>query len=102
MAAQATCPNPARLQELIDGSLPEPEQSELTAHLDSCECCQAKMDVIADGGATAVACLKGLGGDRPADDSAFWPAVRKLEADATWPASRADSLPDIRLDFLEP
>ena len=48
MTSPTTCPDPVRLQELIDGGLPEPDQAELTGHLDSCECCQQRLETIAD------------------------------------------------------
>src|SRR4051812_10973536 len=95
------CPDPGRLQELIDGGLPEPEQAELTGHLDSCECCQQRLETIAAGGSPAAHCLHHCDRDRPAGDSAFWPAFRSLEAAADTLAER-EPPGEVRLDFLDP
>jgi WD40 repeat protein len=78
--ALSTCPGPDRLRRLLDGSLPEPEQADLTGHLDGCADCQRALERLAAGDWTpptpeAVAA-------RPAPDSAFWLAVKRLERDA--------------------
>jgi hypothetical protein len=39
MPAQLPCPAPARLRQLLDGAMPEPEQAQLVRHLDGCAGC---------------------------------------------------------------
>src|SRR5437870_2515511 len=43
------CPAPQRWQEHLDGSLPAPEQAELTAHLDRCAACRLTLEALAAG-----------------------------------------------------
>jgi len=40
----ASCPDPARLKELIDGSLPDDQRATLILHLDGCESCQRVLE----------------------------------------------------------
>src|SRR5262245_59547215 len=82
MTAQPSCPDPARLRELLDGTLREPQQAELTSHLDTCVSCQQTLEMLAAGGKSwpgpareptppesalrrAMADLKGYAGEAP-------------------------------------
>jgi eukaryotic-like serine/threonine-protein kinase len=47
MPAQAPCPPPERLRDLLDGRLPEPEQKQLVRHLDDCAGCQQALEGLA-------------------------------------------------------
>ena len=47
--ATPSCPEPARLKDLLDGTLPEPEQSALSAHLEACAACQQTVEGLAAG-----------------------------------------------------
>jgi WD40 repeat protein len=106
MTLQASCPDGARLKGLLDGSLARDEQSALTEHLDSCECCQHTLETLAAGEAPWAAALRHVDQDRPASDSAFWPALRSLErqTDATQAQPPVDEGDDgtVTLDFLTP
>src|SRR5215471_16921850 len=50
MIRQADCPDAVRLQDLLDGMLPDNEQAELTRHLDLCTRCQQQLETLALGG----------------------------------------------------
>jgi WD40 repeat protein len=50
MIRQADCPDAVRLQDLLDGMLPDVEQAELTRHLDQCARCQQQLETLAVGG----------------------------------------------------
>ncbi|MBI1914428.1 MAG: protein kinase [Planctomycetes bacterium] len=50
MIRQADCPDALRLQDLLDGMLPDAEQAELTGHLDQCARCQQQLETLALGG----------------------------------------------------
>jgi eukaryotic-like serine/threonine-protein kinase len=50
MIRQADCPDAVRLQDLLDGMLPDSEQAELTRHLDLCTRCQQQLETLALGG----------------------------------------------------
>ena len=43
MTVSFTCPDPRRLQDLIDAALATDEQEELSRHLDGCEACRQKL-----------------------------------------------------------
>ncbi|HZY89558.1 MAG TPA: protein kinase, partial [Gemmataceae bacterium] len=47
MPAQLPCPGPARLRQLLDGALAEPEQTQLVRHLDTCAGCQQTLEGMA-------------------------------------------------------
>jgi WD40 repeat protein len=103
------CPEPAELRRLISGSLPPEEQSQLTAHLDSCEMCQKAIEHIAAGGSGLLDCACQTNETNPEDTSAYWPALRKLEREVLRPALSAVTLPgadasfpEISLEFLDP
>ncbi len=44
-----SCPQPERLKEWLDGTLPEADQSALSAHVDGCETCQKALEGLAAG-----------------------------------------------------
>src|SRR5262245_43023484 len=96
MLPKTGCPATDRLQALIDGRLVSAEQSELTEHLDTCQCCQRKLEALAAGedGWCAKVC-RGIDKERPATDSAFWPAMQQVRAtvaaDVTTPPDPADT-----------
>jgi WD40 repeat protein len=47
MAPQATCPDPSRLQQLLDGALPARECEQLQEHLGTCKGCQQALERLA-------------------------------------------------------
>ena len=49
MPAQAPCPAPEHLRDLLDGHLPEPDQKQLVRHLDDCGTCQQALEGLDDG-----------------------------------------------------
>lgn len=98
-----TCPCSEELQKLIDGSLSGERQEECTRHMDSCECCQAKMEVLATGGTNLSKILVHANEAEPIASSAYWPALKELNADLdetyvprTTPRSR-----EVSLHFLQ-
>jgi hypothetical protein len=49
MVIQAACPDPDVIRDLLNGNLPEAEQSELSSHFDLCSACQQQFDTEASG-----------------------------------------------------
>jgi uncharacterized protein (TIGR03067 family) len=49
-----SCPDRASWQQLVDGSLPEGQQAELTAHLDTCAACRSVVDGLSTVGDSMV------------------------------------------------
>jgi len=87
MKTKIECPQTEELRELLDGSLSGERQIECTEHMDSCQCCQAKLEEIATGGSNLSQVVEHLNVSEPVANSAYWPALRSL--DSTPAASRA-------------
>ena len=116
MLPHESCPEPARLKDLIDGSLPDDERTVLVAHLDACSSCQRALEEQACGGSSVLSAACHIR-ERPPAQSAYWVAVQRV-AEATpvpaWgsdpvatrsePASSVSdsSTEEVALDFLQP
>ena len=104
MVARISCPDSTRLQRLLDGSLPEEQQAELTSHLDSCEGCQQSLDELAAGSRSLTHVIRHVDRERPAADSAYWRALRALERDVQYVGdthAETGLTEEVTLDFLE-
>ncbi len=105
MSRQAICPNPDQLQELLAGQLSPRALQEMTAHLDECSSCQQALEALAAGDLRLPTILQPLERLQPPSDSAYWPALQKLENEVVTllhtPGS-ADTHSDLSLDFLGP
>ena len=66
MTTNATCPETEELHQLLGGSLSGERQLELTQHMDSCGCCQAKLEEVATGGTNLSHVVKHLYQSEPA------------------------------------
>jgi WD40 repeat protein/serine/threonine protein kinase len=117
MKRPATCPDRAHLRGLLASNLTEVEQSDLIAHLDSCESCQHSLEEVAGGGTSWAEVVRHLDEDRPASASAFWAGLEELQDAVTrtetptppprsarrdTPPPEGDSLGEVSLDFLAP
>jgi tRNA A-37 threonylcarbamoyl transferase component Bud32/Tol biopolymer transport system component len=80
-----------QLKALIDSQLSDDEQADLVRHLDGCECCQHSLQDLAAGGAPWAVCVPPLATEQPPTDSAFWPALRRLEETGAIPRSVNDT-----------
>src|SRR5262245_36607397 len=101
------CPEPAQLKRLIASELPDDEQSGLVAHLDACEMCQRKIELIAAGGSGLCDSFARGEESRPGVASAYWPAMRRLERElgngSPLGATQAEwETPTVALNFLDP
>ena len=102
MNVQTTCPDPQRLERLLQGSLTPPEQSALTEHVGECTACQQVLDSLAAGPSLTI--LGQVERDKPASDSAYWPALVELDKEIPQPGSSGHHQrpPVVPLDFLPP
>src|SRR5262245_20335269 len=103
MALPMTCPDPAQLQDLLDGRLPSEDEADLVEHLNSCELCPTRLEAMAADG-SLVESVKHANRELPPVNSAYWPAVKALSRDAGRTSDSAETTPDdgLRLDFLSP
>jgi len=74
-----SCPPREELLQLIDGSISSDRQEICTRHMDSCQCCQAKLEEIATGGTNLSQVVEHLNRDEPVATSAYWPALKAID-----------------------
>ena len=105
MNPATTCPENEELRKLLAGSLADVRQQECTSHLDSCECCQTRLEEMAVEGTQLSQVVKRLGEAEPAATSAYWPALQALGAERSQtpvPPPARTRRRELSLDFLEP
>lgn len=104
MKITTACPPTDELQQLLEGTLVDQRQAECTEHLDSCGCCQAKLEEIATGGTNLSQVVEKLHEADPLATSAYWPALKSLDSNGGPPAAAPEPSPRVRnlsLDFLQ-
>jgi serine/threonine protein kinase/uncharacterized protein with WD repeat len=102
-------PDETQLQALLRSGLTEAVQSEIVAHLDSCECCRTALEELA-GDAPLPAAVRHDTPQPPSSNSAYWPALREIKQEIADPSTSATTaMPnasatkeDLSLDFLVP
>jgi serine/threonine protein kinase len=104
MKTATPCPEHDELRQLIGGNLSDDRQQECVNHIDSCECCQSRLEEIATGGTNLSQVVEHLDEAEPAKTSAFWPALKAIDGElqaAAAPKMSGKSR-DVSLHFLEP
>ena len=79
MTIASACPDPAKLADLIRGSLGDDELQELTDHLENCTSCQIALEQSATGEIPIYDLVSGLNETSPPKQSAYWPAITSVE-----------------------
>jgi WD40 repeat protein len=115
MKTSTECPNTAELRQLLDGSLSGEEQQACTDHMDSCECCRAKLESLAVEGTNLSEVVERLPDSQPLAGSAYWPALKSLdrnvatesrevapEMQQTFVPKTTARIRDVSLSFLGP
>lgn len=109
MKTGTPCPQPDELRQLLDGTLSGERQHDCTDHMNSCECCRAKLEEIATGGSNLSQLVEHLNKDVPAPTSPYWPAMQSLDLElketfVPKPVNPLSAKPrrDLTLEFLEP
>ena len=104
MKITSICPQSEELKKLLDGSLSGDRQQECTRHMDSCECCQSKLEELATGGTNLSQILDHAYEAEPVASSAYWPALKELGADLdeTYVPRNTPRAREISLQFLQP
>ncbi len=104
MKIATNCPQTEELRQLLGGSLADERQQECTSHLESCTCCQARIEEIATDGTQLSQVIKNLHEVEPQATSAYWPALKSLNVDT--PQMVSPRTParkhELSLDFLGP
>ncbi len=105
MNTTSTCPKPEELQQLLEGSLADDRQQECIKHMDSCQCCQLKVEEIAVGGTNLSQVVEHLHEAQPPATSAYWPVLQGLGGDTPADAGKTPvgtRTREVSLAFLQP
>jgi hypothetical protein len=101
--ALTTCPAPAAWKGLLEGSLPEAEQADLSAHLEGCAACQRELQnqVASDGSWSGLA--RRLAAEQPEVGPALRQALAALTGHGPAVETQAEAPPaaELPLDFLD-
>jgi serine/threonine protein kinase len=108
MRLQTPHPDQTQLQALLRSGLSEPAQSEVVAHLTSCEGCRTALEKMA-GPTPLPDAVRRATPQPPPSNSAFWPALQEIKQEIAPSASVTAAVPgvtptkdDLSLDFLTP
>jgi serine/threonine protein kinase len=105
MTVSATCPDPARLTQLLAGELSADDEADLVRHLDGCSACPAKLQELAAEDPALVEAVRYASGVLPSGESAYWPALEMFGRPVDQTAAGPDTTPDnddVPLAFLAP
>ena len=104
MSAESNCPAQEELRQLLDGSLSTDRQVACTTHMDSCTCCQERLETIATDGADLPKLVERIDQSEPLATSAYWPALKALDSNANTAATLAAPARsrELSLEFLRP
>jgi hypothetical protein len=90
MTMQGTCPGPADLKNLLEGTLPAEVESRLSGHLEQCSRCQQALECLA-GGVTEVRQLGRQGLYAAPNPEALRKAILALKAGSPTQEARGDA-----------
>jgi serine/threonine protein kinase len=104
MNSDAVCPHDDDLRQLLDGTLSENRQEACTDHMNTCSCCQTKLEGLAAGGTNLSQVLQSLHESEPPANSGYWAAAQLLDAavEETFVPHARSTRRDVSLSFLEP
>src|SRR5438132_594072 len=100
-ALSSSCPSPARLKAFLEGKVPDNEVSD---HVEACERCQDRMELLLAGKEPWSGVPRHVGGSPATQDLALKRAIENLKA-STSKESPQDAVPPASnegLDFLSP
>jgi len=102
MTTVPACPEAARLQGLVSGTLTEEEEADLIRHLDSCASCRRTLDGLAGEGLRLPGPTAERAGPPPAPEPALEQVVAKLVegAGSGVPPTEVVGAEDLALPFL--
>ena len=103
MASTIECPTPTRLESLLHGDLPQPEQDSLTEHVEGCARCQHAIEALRAPGASWEELAPGLAHEttQPEPLRAALEQAKALDSMATVAPTPAGPRAE-GLEFLEP
>jgi serine/threonine protein kinase len=103
MKPNMTCPQTEELRQLLDSSLSDERQLECMQHMDSCSCCQERIESVATEGTNLSEIVRGIHEGEPQATSAYWPALQAMESTVQEQVSvKTARTRDTSLHFLKP
>ena len=103
MKSIIACPHTDELRNLLDSSLSDERQQECMEHMESCSCCQSRLEGVATEGTNLSQVVRGLSESEPQATSAYWPALKAVETEvAQWVMTPPPRPKDVSLHFLQP
>jgi serine/threonine protein kinase len=103
MTAPSSCPDNARLRQLLDGVLPPDEQADLQNHLETCEPCLRRLEGLVAGHESWSDAARHLSQETPAPGPGLQEAVAALAGGAERLETQDEPAgPEMKLDFLSP
>lgn len=103
MKTGTVCPQTEELRQLLDGSMSGEQQQQCMDHMETCECCQAKLEELATGGTILSRVVQRINADELVATSAYWPALNALAGSSPSDASpRPLRSGNVSLHFLQP
>jgi len=95
-----TCPEAGRLQDLLDGNLPDEQQAGLNSHLESCRKCQERLESLAAGKETWTGVARNLNAGAETPEA----GLQRVMAESKKEVSVEPEAPaaEVPLDFLSP
>src|SRR5262245_27762376 len=103
MSPQIPCPEPARLRELLQGSLAGTIEAEVATHVELCGSCQRQLDELSAEAELDPEMARRLGREQPFLEPALCQVLHALKGEDTR-ATQAKAIKneDLSLDFLSP
>jgi eukaryotic-like serine/threonine-protein kinase len=105
MKSTTACPCTEELQQLLANSLSDERVLQCTEHMETCSCCQARLEGIATDGSDICQVVRGLHESEPQATSAYWPALKAVDPGVHVQVPTKQLVArtrDVSLHFLQP
>jgi WD40 repeat protein/multidrug efflux pump subunit AcrA (membrane-fusion protein)/protein involved in polysaccharide export with SLBB domain/anti-sigma factor RsiW len=99
-----SCPDPAKLKALLDGTLPGSEEAQLQSHVDTCPSCQHSLESLVAGKESWSGAAEQLGRNEQEPEANLERVIEQVKNEGRDRQEEAEAPPgeDISLDFLDP
>src|SRR5215831_4015867 len=104
MTQTTSCPESAVLKELLDGRLPEEQQTEINHHLETCPQCQQRLEGLVAGKESWDGTAEQLGRHEQGLDAGLERIMEQIKNEARARQTETEMPPaeELKLDFLDP
>jgi serine/threonine-protein kinase len=104
MNPTTSCPDSAKLKELLDGTLHGNEAAELNSHLETCPSCQHSLEGLVAGNESWSGAAEQLCHNEQVPEAGLERVMKEIKSEGREKQAEAETPPadDIALDFLSP